>query len=228
MNEAEIVDRLDAAEKAVERGDGLAGTGFWKAVGEVKRSADLIDRLGPRIAEIDRRAFEEWALLVVPATLGTGLAVGAATAGVVAVIGASGVEEPWNWLVFGSGGVALFGSTHGLGHLVVGRAMGMRFTHWYVGSVFRPQPGLKVDYATYLRTPPRRRAWMHAAGALVTKALPFALIPAARLAALPGWVVWVLGLVGLGQIVTDAVWSVKTADWKKFRREMRYAESDPD
>ncbi|MGH8912176.1 MAG: hypothetical protein ACRDVD_06660, partial [Acidimicrobiia bacterium] len=125
------------------------------------------------------------------------------------------------WVAFGAGTAVLLGSTHGLGHLAVGAAMGIRFTHWFVASMTTPQPGVKIDYASYLRTPPRRRAWMHAAGALLTKTIPFILIPAALAAALPTWVIWVLASVGVVVVVTDLVWSVKASDWKKFRREWR-------
>ena len=72
-----------------------------------------------------------------------------------------------------------------------------------MGSIRRPQPGVKVDYASYLRVPARSRAWMHASGAIVTKIVPFALIGAALAADVPSWVVWVLVAVGIGQMVTD-------------------------
>jgi hypothetical protein len=101
----------------------------------------------------------------------------------------------------------------------------MRFTHWFVASISQPQPGVKLNYRSYLRTPPRRRAWMHAAGALVTKLIPFLVIPAALAADLPGWVIWVLVTVGVATIITDVVWSTKASDWKRFRREMRHAAS---
>lgn len=220
MTEEEVRAAIDRAAIATERGEGLSGTGFWKAVGEVKRSPRLVDELGERIAEIDRRAFEDWALLVVPEPVGSVLASAAAVVGIGAVGTSYYLDPPVNWLMFGGGAVALFASTHGLGHVAVGSAAGMRFSHWFVGSVGRPQPGVKVDYATYLRTPARKRAWMHAAGALVTKVLPFALIPPAVAADLPDWIPWGLGAVGLAQIALDAVWSVKKSDWKKVRREL--------
>lgn len=220
MTEAEVRAAIDKAAVATERGEGLGGTGFWKAVGEVKRSPQLVDELGDRIAEIDRKAFEHWAVLVVPEPVGSMLAGAAAAVGLGAVVASRYASPPTKWLLFGGGGVALFASTHGLGHLAVGSAVGMRFTHWFVGSWGRPQPGVKVDYATYLRTPARKRAWMHAAGALVTKALPFALIPPAVAADFPAWLPRALAGLGVAQIATDAAWSVKKADWKKVRREL--------
>lgn len=223
MDTQEIRQALDRAESAVQGGEGLGGTGFWKAVGEVKRSPELARDLGPRIAHIDRTAFESWALLVVPFRLGTALAVTATLVGLGGVALMYYLSEPWNWLVFGLATVALFASTHGLAHLVVGKAVGMSFTSWFVGSVTKPQPGIKIDYASYLLVPPRSRAWMHASGAIVGKILPVALLPAAIAADLPAWVVWVLAIFAVAQVVTDVLWSTKSSDWKRFRREMRYA-----
>lgn len=223
MDRAQILATLDEAAAAVERGDGLAGTGFWKAVGALKRSPTLAEDLGGRVADIDRRAFEDWAFVTIPVGPGTALALAGTAVGLGAVGASYYVGEPWNWLVFGAGTIVLLVPTHGLGHLAVGRAMGMRFTHWFVGKPRQPQPGVKVDYASYLRTPARQRAWMHASGAIVTKLVPFALIPAAVAADLPGWVVWLLAGVGVAQLATDALWSTRSSDWKKFRREMKYA-----
>ena len=101
--------------------------------------------------------------------------------------------------------------------------MGIRFTHFYSLPPKRPQPGFKTDYATYLRTPARSRAWMHASGAIVSKVIPFAV---AALAAAAGAAIWAIGLLlalGVLQLVTDVTASTKTSDWKKFKREMRFA-----
>ncbi len=133
------------------------------------------------------------------------------------------VEAPWNGLLLLAGTGVLVTTLHGLAHLSVGRLAGMRFTHWFIGSPTRPQPGVKVDYATYLRCPPRRRAWMHASGALATKAMPFLLLGAAWGAGVPAWTWWALIALGAAMIATDAAWSVKRSDWKKFKREMRVA-----
>ena len=223
MENQNVDEALSAARRAVDAGEGLAGTGFWKAVGTVKRHPGLIDRYAPRIAEIDRQAFEGWALFTVGAGVGTALMVLATLVGVALVAWSPSLPDPWNALVLlGGGGGILVATTHGLGHLVVGRIVGIRFTHWFVRSVTWPQPGVKADYNTYLRASPRSRAWMHASGALVTKVIPFAILPVALSSDFPSWAAWLLLAQGALQIFTDAVWSVKVSDWKKFRREMSY------
>ena len=223
MNIDLLEEALSASEQAVADGRGLAGTGFWRAVGTVKRNPDLIERYAPRIAEIDRSAFLGWAALTVGAGIGTALMALATLAGVALVVWSYGLADPWNGLVMvGGGGGLLVTTTHGLGHLVMGRMAGIRFTHWFVGSLRRPQPGVKVDYNTYLRAGPRSRAWMHASGAIVTKVVPFVLLGLVLAADYPSWAAWLFAAQGVLQIITDALWSVKFSDWKKFQREMAY------
>jgi hypothetical protein len=219
-----IEESLTRAEIALESGKGLSGTGFWQAVATVKRQPELVDRYADRIAAIDERAHRHWALLVVPLGLGTVLAV-VATIGGLALVGWAYALDDWAAiLVFFVGFGVLLAATHGLGHLVIGWMAGIRFSYWFVGEIRRPQPGVKVDYSSYLRAKPSRRAWMHASGAIVTKLIPFLLIGAAIAADLGVWVAWVLAGLGTATIVTDVVWSTKASDWKKFQREMRFAQ----
>lgn len=212
-----IDSTLERAESSVADGNGLAGTGFWGLVRDAKQRPDEYDL--DRIAAIDRLAFEQWALLTIPVSIGTSLAVIAVVGGVaLATLAGTSVLGD---LVFLLGFGMVLVASHGLGHLLVGKAVGMRFTHWFVGTLGRPQPGVKVDYATYLRVPARQRAWMHASGAIITKIVPFIFLPVAFATEVSSWVPMVLAIVGVGGIVTDLVWSTKVSDWKKFRREMR-------
>lgn len=224
MTEAEIAAALDRATAALDAGEGIAGTGFNQAIAAVKRSPELADRFADRIGEIDRRRFREWAALTIPYPVGLALIAAGVAAGTTAVAYSSRLRGPAQGLVFGVGTAAVLVATHPTAHLVTGRAMGMEFTEWFIGKPTQPQPGIKIDYATYLRTPARQRAWMHASGALLTKLLAFAAIPAARITRQPRWVRRLVTLFALGSVVTDAVWSVRQSDWKKFRREMRYAD----
>jgi len=222
-SEAETV--LSAVEErlATDPAAGLAGSGFWKVVSAAKRTPELVAEFADRIAATDRAAFERWALLTVPLGVGTAAAIVGTVVGLVLVGLAYSTPEPWNGLLLLAGTGVMLVTTHGLAHLVVGRLAGIRFTHWFIGTVARPQPGVKTDYATYLTTDARRRAWMHASGAVVTKILPFALIPAALIAGVPGWATILLVVMGVVSIITDILWSTQVGDWKKFRREMSFA-----
>lgn len=226
MATAGIEEALKAAERAVKEGSGLRGTGFWGAVSEVKRQPELADRYAARIAAIDSAAHSQWALLVVPIWLGTLLMLVGTMAGLVLIGAAYFIEqELWKAITFFAGLGVLLVTTHGLAHLLVGKALGMTFTSWFIGSVKMPQPGVKVDYTSYLTSPAESRAWMHASGAIATKLVPFALIGAAIAADLPAWSVWVVVGLGVGMVLTDVLWSTKASDWKKYKREMRFAQS---
>lgn len=223
----DIESVLARAEKAVEAGAGLSGTGFWKAVAEVKSDPDLIDAYADRIATIDAAAFSRWAWFTVPLALGTTLMVLAVLAATFLVGMSYPLDGFASVLVFYLGLGALLVTTHGLAHLVVGSLVGIRFTQWFMGKPSFPLTGgVKIDYSTYLRTAPASRAWMHAAGALTTKAIPFLLIGAAIAADLPTWAIWALPVLGLATIASDVFVSTEKADWKRFRREMRYVDSD--
>lgn len=224
MEPDRIEEALTAAEKAVEEGRGVGGTGFWKAVGAVKAHPELVERYADRIAEVDDAAFRHWALLRVPLGLGTTLMVLAVGGGLALVGYAYALDGLAAVVVFFLGFGSLLVTTHGLGHLVVGSLLGIRFTMWFMGPLsFPPTGGVKIDYRSYLRAPPMRRAWMHASGAIVTKAVPFALVGAAVAAGLPSWAVLVLLGIGVAAVISDVAWSTKKSDWKRFRREARFA-----
>ena len=226
MGPSDIDQALTRAEAAVKAGDGLAGTGFWPAVAAMKRDPGLLEEHAGRAAEIDQQAFRNWALLVIPQGTGTVLAWLAVAVGGV-LVGLAYVFKGWPAiLLFLAGFGMIFVATHGLAHLVVGRLAGIRFTSWFVGTIGRPQPGVKVDYVSYLSTAPVRRAWMHASGAIVSKIVPFALILPAVAAGLPSWLVWALVLIGVVSVITDVLWSTTKSDWKKFRREMTFSQTD--
>lgn len=208
----------------MREGRGLAGTGFWGAIGSVKRQPELVDRYAGRIAAIDAAAHRNWALVIIPLWLGTSIAVVVVLGGLALVWWAYDLDGTAAIVSFLAGVGVLIGSTHGLGHLVVGRLLGMRFEYWFVGEIRRPQPGVKLDYAAYLRTSAPRRAWMHASGALITKIIPFLLIGAAVAAGLPSWVPWLLAGSGVAMVLTDVLWSTEESDWKRFKREMRFAQ----
>jgi len=201
----------------------LGSLGFWRVIAAVKRDPALVARYADRIAVIDRVAFERWAWLSVPVVIGAGLMMALAVAGLVAVAAGFFVDGALSGFCLLAGAGALLVSTHTLAHLVVGRFAGIRFTHWFVAAPTRPQPGVKTDYATYLRTPARSRAWMHASGAITTKVMPFLLLGAAWGMGAPTWSWVALVVIGVVQIITDVTLSVKQSDWKRFRREMRVA-----
>jgi hypothetical protein len=251
MDRSQIEEALDRAEQSLGQGHGLKETGFWKAVSVLRRDRELAEIYADRAATIDRDAFERGVRLrvpLVPGLLALCLISGAGGFAVVMAFVFGWTEtfecvvrhnfdfvpidcpSDWkSWLVpvlFLVGFGALLVGTHTLVHWIVGRLLGIRFTHVFMGGPPPPRPGLKIDYSTYLRATPQARAVMHASGAIWTKLVPFALLPISIwLYEDWPWLTWVLVGVGIFQIVTDVFLSTKLSDWKKVRRELRAARS---
>jgi hypothetical protein len=225
MDARGIEQVLDESERLLRTGAAidLRTLGFWRAVAATKREPKYLSRYADRIGAIDTAAFRRRVPLRFPAAVGVTLMTLGTLFGLVVLWLAAAFQPPAREIAVLVGMGALLVCTHGLAHVVVGRAAGMRFTDWFADVPRRPQPGFKVDYATYLRAPARARAWMHASGAIVTKLVPFIVALYAASVRADAWVIALLVVVGVVQIATDALWSVRASDWKKFRREMKLA-----
>jgi hypothetical protein len=229
-------EELDRIESAVDAGDtDLRGLGFWRVVALIKRDDELIERYADRVGRIDAQAFRSRFRLRAPVRVGLALqllGIGVA-AGLVAfaVRNASGGAdrrfdvEVTSGLALPIAAFALAAGVHSFAHFVVGRSVGIRFSDFFFAIPPPPLPGLKTDYATYLRASPNSRAWMHASGAIATKLAPFAVLAFAPAASAPGWSVAVLVGLGVLQIATDVLFSTRASDWKKVRRELAVAEA---
>lgn len=210
---------------AVEGGEtDLAKFGFWRLVGRVKRDPALIEAHAETIGRIDREAFERWVRFWVPVWFGNLLLVIGIAVGIAAILVATEASSEIVAalaLLVATGALSL--AVHSPAHWVVGRLVGIRFTHYFLGGPPPPRPGVKTDYASYLRASPRARAWMHASGAIATKLAPFAVAAFYPLTEAPAWVLWLVLAYGAFQILTDVLFSVRSSDWKKVRREVRVA-----
>jgi hypothetical protein len=224
---------LDRIGSAVDAGDtDLGRLGFWRVVALIKRDDELIDRYAEQVGRIDQEAFRARVRLRIPVWAGNGLLLGAVAVGALSVIVALGAATPTlanepNPFLSGAGLVVAAGvwavGLHSPTHWLVGRLVGIRFIDYFLGGRPIPYPGLKTDYATYLRADPIGRVWMHASGAVATKLAPFLALGFAPAADAPGWAVAILLVLGAFQIVTDVVISTKRSDWKKVRRELAVA-----
>ena len=225
MDARGIEQVLDESERLLRSGAtiDLRTLGFWRAVASVKREPKYLARYADRIAAIDRGAFRRRVPLRFPATVGITLMTLGTLAGLLVLWLAAAFQPPVREVGILVGMGALLVCTHGLAHVIVGALSGMRFTDWFADLPRHPHPGFKVDYATYLRASARSRAWMHASGAIVTKMIPFLVAVYALSVNADAWAIWLLVALGIVQIATDVLWSVRASDWKKFRREMKLA-----
>jgi hypothetical protein len=227
--ERELAEAFARIEAEVGRGGAdLGALGFWPLVGRVKRDPALVERFADQVGRIDGAAFRSRVRFRLPVWVGnavllTEAAIGAAAIGVAAVAS----SETVTGIGLVVGGIAWAVGLHSPTHWLVGRLVGIRFTDYFLGGPPPRRPSLKIDYASYLRTPPVRRAVMHASGAISTKLAPFLALAAAPAYEAPTWSVVVLLVMGVGQIVTDVLFSTKTSDWKKVRRELRVAAVPP-
>ena len=225
MNERGVEERLAAVERelgADHRPD-LRALGFWSAVATVKRDPALVARYADRIGSIDRAAFRRAVPLRLPALVGVVLLAAGVIFGLVLLAAAPQLARPWLEIALIVGMGAIDVATHGLAHVTIGTLAGIRFTDWFVDLPSKPQPGMKIDYASYLRAPARSRAWMHASGAIVTKIVPFLALAYGYAIGADAWALLLIAAFGLFQVVSDLLFSVKSSDWKKFRREIRLA-----
>jgi hypothetical protein len=144
--------------------------------------------------------------------------------GALAVGAAFVWEDPsWKGLALIAAGLIWSVSVHAPTHWLAGYLAGIRWTDCFLGGPFPPRPGLKSDYASYLRADADSRAWMHASGAIATKVAPFAALAFWPGSGAPWWAAVVLAAVGALQIVTDLALSRRSGDWKKFLREKAIA-----
>jgi hypothetical protein len=154
-----------------------------------------------------------------------GIALLLATIGVgaAAIVVAARTEATTAGIALVAAAVAWTLGVHSPTHLFVGWLAGIRFTDAFLGGPPPPRPGLKTEYASYLRAEPSMRAWFHASGAIASKVAPFVALALAPATNAPSWAVWTVAAIGAFQIVTDVLVSTRRSDWKRFRRERAVA-----
>ena len=212
-------------EAAVDAGQtDLRSLGFWRLLAKVKADPALSAHWAGQAGGIDRTAFEARVRVRVPVWFGNALLLGGATLGVVAVVIALRTEsETLAGLALVFAALDWSATLHSPTHWLVGRLVGIRFVCYFVARVVPPIPGLKTDYASYLRTPPGARAWMHASGAVASKLAPVAAWAFWPASVAPTWAAWfIVGYWAL-IIATDVFISTRRSDWKRVRRELRVA-----
>jgi hypothetical protein len=219
----EAFARIEAAVSAGSTD--LGALGFWRLVSSVKGDPVLASHWAGVVGRIDRAAFEARVRFRLPVWLGNAVLLLGTIAGGAAVAVALVTSSPTvaGLAVLVAGAVWSL-TVHDPAHWLVGRTVGIRFTCYFVSwRPFPPRPGLKSDYATYLRASPGRRAWMHASGAIATKLAPFVALLFWPASDAPAWSAWGLLALGAFEILTDVLFSVRSSDWKKVRRERRVA-----
>jgi hypothetical protein len=216
---------FERIEDAVDAGEtDLRTLGFWRLLAKVKVDPVLAHHWAEQAGRIDRKAFQARARFRVPVWFGNAvLAVGILAGAVAVAIALSTDSEELAGLALVFAALDWSATFHVPAHWLVGRAVGMRFLAYYVRDLIPPVPGLKIDYATYLRVGAEARAWMHASGAIASKIAPFLALAFWPASAAPAWAAWAIAGYGAFIVATDVFISTRKSDWKRFRREMRVA-----
>jgi hypothetical protein len=222
---ASLPAEFDRIEAAVDGGaTDLRALGFWRLLAGVKTDPALAAHWADQAGRIDRKAFEHRVRLRFPVWLGNLVLVLGIAVGGIAIGVALATDRPslaGLALVFAA--LAWSAAVHSPTHWVVGRAIGLRFVAYSFPTLVPPVPGLKIDYATYLRASPTARAWMHASGAIASKVAPLAALAFWPATDAPTWAGWALVGYGAILIAVDVLLSTKRSDWKRVRRELRVA-----
>ena len=218
---------LDRIEAAVAAGNtDLKSLGFWRLVARVKSDRMLSDRYADQIGRIDAAAFRVFAKFRMPVWVGnTILLVGAVVGLAAAIVARSVSSETLAGLLLIAAGAIWTVALHCPTHWLVGYMVSIRFTDYFVGGPPPPRPGLKSDYASYLKADPGSRAWMHASGAIASKLAPFLALAFWPGSGAPWWSAVALIAIGVITIITDITLSVTKSDWKKFKREQAVAKA---
>jgi hypothetical protein len=219
-----VAEELDRIEAAVAGGStDIAQLGFWRVVATVKRDLVLVGTFADQAARIDTAAFRARVRMRVPVWVGTTLMLAIVAAGIAGIVLASVWTDTAAGLALIAAGLAWSLGVHSPTHQAFGWLAGIRYTDYFLGGPPPPRPGLKTDYATYLRAEPSMRAWFHASGAIATKLAPFVAVALSPATNAPAWAVLVTAAYGVLTIVTDVLFSRRSSDWKKFARERAVA-----
>lgn len=221
---ARLGAELDRVEAAVAAGDSdLGALGFWPLVARIKQDPVAVLTHADQVGRIDTAAFRARIRTRVRPSIGIAMMLLVTAAGVVGVVLAARWTGTWAGLALVAAGGAWSLGFHVPAHAFVGWLGGIRLTDAFLGPPPPPRPGIKTDYATYLRAEPSLRAWFHASGAIATKVAPFLALALWPLTNAPAWAAWVLLGLGALQITTDVAFSRRSGDWKKWARERRVA-----
>lgn len=223
----DLSTELNRIEEAVQAGNhDLKALGFWRIVANVKLDRLLVDRHADQIGRTDTAAFRKFARFRIPVWAGNTILLTGAGIGLGAAIAALSVSSPTlAGLLLVAAGAIWTVALHSPTHWFVGSLLSIRFTDYFLGGPPPPRPGLKSDYASYLRADPASRAWMHASGAIATKLAPFLALAFWPGSDAPWWSPVALIAIGVLSIGTDIAFSVKSSDWKKFLRERAVAKA---
>ncbi len=189
------------------------GRDFWALLQQVKKDRINDDDLLEQIENVSVKRFREKVSFTLNVASGNALAIIATVAAVVLAFRSE-------WMLY-IGALILMTSLHPLSHYLAGSLLGIKFTHYYLDGPARFEPTLRIDYSSYLKASPERRALMHASGVVGTLAAPLivALMALNKGADDAAFNLFILFLL---LVVFELLTSTKTGDLMRAKREYGY------
>lgn len=208
----EIESELDRIEEAVLNGDySLGEMGFWRIVTKIKKDPELIHKFADQIGRIDQAFFRAKAPISASIKLGNFIEI-VTTLFVIVILYRLLSSGIYTGIALLAGAFVLMATLHPLAHCAVGRIFGIKFTFYFPDGPALIEPTLKTDYASYLRTPPIKRALMHAAGPLISTFVIIIALATAIAVKAPSWTSWIL----LGLLIFNIVFETLPPLWVKL------------
>lgn len=187
---------------------------FKTLLHRVKKDRINDDDLLEQIENVSVKRFREKVSFTLSVASGNALAIIATVAAVVLAF------QKGELMVYISA-LILMTSLHPLSHYLAGNLLGIRFTHYYLDGPARFEPTLRIDYSSYLKASPERRALMHASGVVGTVAAPLIVALMALNKGADG-AAFNLFILFLLLVVFELLTSTKSGDLMRAKREYCY------
>ncbi len=204
---------LNARLKQLETG--YRGKDFMAIIDAVKKERISDDKLLAQIENTSRRRFMDKVSFRLSVPAGNVLET---VITIAALILAFMTGKDWMLYICA---IILLATLHPLSHYVTGRLFGIRFTHYYLDGPAKIEPTLRIDYASYLRASPVKRALMHAFGVIGTVVAPL-IIAFIALNRGYGGAAFYLFIFFLLLIVFELLTSTRNGDLMRAGREYGY------
>ena len=180
-----------------------------------------MSEIDEELERIERKASEKKVRLRINLWLGHAAEISAMLLGVALIwLGFAHSSELTRSLSLVIASVILSMSIHPLAHYAVGRFCGINFLYYFLNGPAKIEPTLKIDYASYLKAHPRKRAAMHLAGPIATISATLICLVLGLVASILQWAKILLVLYFLFILATDVFLSPKAGDIKRVKREL--------
>lgn len=207
------MQELSARLKQLETG--YSGKDFRAVVDAVKKDRISDEELLAQIENVSRRRFMDKVSFTLSVPAGNVLEVVITVAALILAF----MKGPDLMLYISA--VIMLAALHPLSHYVTGSLFGIRFTHYYLDGPARIEPTLRIDYASYLKVSPAKRALMHASGVIGTIIAPLIVAFIALNKGAEG-AAFYLFILFLLLIVFELLTSTKSGDLMRAMREYGY------